>query len=62
VQAMVRIFRENKVETSTLPLLHGWRFDLAGSRLWSAIDGKPFTIVCDARLDPPVTITMSADA
>jgi len=59
VQAMVRIFRENKRETSTLPLLHGWRFDLAGARLWSAIDGKPFTIVCDARLDPPVTITMT---
>ena len=47
VQACVRIFREGRRENSTLPLLQGWRWDLAGRNLWSVMESTPVTIVCD---------------
>jgi hypothetical protein len=60
VQAFVRAFREGKQATSAVPLMHGWRWDLAGSSLWAVLDTTPVTIVCDDSLDPPVRIHLSA--
>lgn len=60
VQGFVRAFREGKRENSTLPLLHGWRWDLAGSNLWSVLESTPVTIVCDDSLEPPVRIHLTA--
>jgi ribonuclease D len=60
VQGFVRAFRDGKKTISELPLLHGWRWDLAGSNLWSVLEATPVTIVCDDNLEPPVKIHLSA--
>jgi ribonuclease D len=59
VQAFVRAFRDGKKAASSLPLLHGWRWDLAGSSLWSVLEATPVTIICDDNLEPPVKIHLS---
>lgn len=56
VQTLVRVFREEGRDKSALPLLHGWRWQIAGQHLWAILQNKPFTITCDERLDPPVQI------
>jgi ribonuclease D len=56
VQALVRVFREEGTEKSALPLLHGWRWTMAGQHLWAVLEGKPFTTTCDDKMDPPVRI------
>jgi hypothetical protein len=61
VQAFVRAFREGQPAgkhplNPSLPLLHGWRFDLAGQHLWSILDGTTVRVVCDDGQDPPVQI------
>jgi ribonuclease D len=58
VQALVRVFREEGREKSQLPLLHGWRWIMAGQHLWSILHARPFTITCDDKFDPPVRIDM----
>ncbi len=58
VQALVRVFRENNRQKSMLPLLAGWRWEMAGKHLWSVLSGQQFTITLDDRLDPPVKIDL----
>ena len=59
IQAFVRTFREGRRESSSLPLIHGWRWDLAGSDLWQVMQATPVTIVCDDTLEPPVKIHLT---
>ncbi|HEY9759314.1 MAG TPA: ribonuclease D [Oculatellaceae cyanobacterium] len=59
VQAFVRAFREGKKNESSVPLIHGWRWDLAGTNLWQVLEATPVTIVCDDSQEPPVKIHLS---
>jgi ribonuclease D len=59
VQAFVRVFREGKPDSEVVSLLHGWRWDLGGSNLWSVLQATPVTIVCDNSLEPPVRVHLS---
>lgn len=56
VQTLVRLFREDKVNGSTLPLLSGWRWELAGRKLCSMLSGAPLMVSFDTQSDPPVRI------
>ncbi|HEY9732940.1 MAG TPA: ribonuclease D [Drouetiella sp.] len=54
LQALVRAHRERSLEKSPLPLLQGWRRDMAGNNLISLLDGEALTVSVDNNADPPI--------
>ena len=54
LQALVRAHRENALAKSPLPLLQGWRKDMAGDKLIKLLDGAAFTVTIDNDADPPI--------
>jgi len=56
LQAMVRLHREGKIKNSSLPLLHGWRWNIAGKRLMEILDGAPLTVTMNSEKDPPIIL------
>lgn len=54
LQAMVRIYKEGKIENCTLPIMQGWRRNIAGQRLLDALSGAPLTVTVNAEQDPPI--------
>jgi ribonuclease D len=57
LQALVRAHREGALAKSPLPLLQGWRKDMAGDKLIKLLDGTPFTVTIDNNADPPIQFT-----
>jgi ribonuclease D len=58
LQALVRAHREHALDSSPLPLLQGWRRDMAGERLIKLLDGAPFTVTIDNNADPPIQLSI----
>jgi ribonuclease D len=56
LQALVRIHKDNAIKESSLPLLHGWRWDMAGATLCKILDGTPFAVSIDKEADPPIKL------
>lgn len=57
LQALVRAHRESILDKSPLPLLQGWRRDMAGNKLISILEGAPFTVAIDNSADPPIKLS-----
>ena len=54
LQALVRLHREKKIENAKLPLLQGWRKEIAGDKLTQLLDGGAMELRFDTSGDPPV--------
>jgi len=54
LQALVRAHREKSLNKSPLPLLQGWRRDMAGDNLIKLLDGEALTVTVDNSADPPI--------
>jgi len=61
LQALVRLQREGKVETTTLPLMQGWRKEIAGARLASLLKGGAMRISFKAQQDPPLIMEIEGE-
>jgi ribonuclease D len=59
VQAFVKIFGDGAQDKATLPLFHGWRWEMAGKHLSAALNGRPVTVTLNKRGDPPVDLGFS---
>jgi ribonuclease D len=59
LQTLVRLHRENALhKPQTLPLLNGWRYEMAGSKLTTLLDGAPLTVSIDNQADPPLKLEL----
>ena len=59
LQTLVRLHRENAIhKPQTLPLLNGWRYEMAGSKLTTLLDGAPLTVSIDNQADPPLRLEL----
>ena len=56
LQALVRLHREGKLDSTSLPLLQGWRREIAGSRLASLLDGGKMLLSFQTQSDPPLNM------
>jgi ribonuclease D len=54
LQALVRAHRDRSLAESPLPLLQGWRRDMAGNSLIKLLDGEALTVRVDNSADPPI--------
>lgn len=54
LQALVRLQREGKLHSSKLPLLQGWRKEIAGQKLVALLEGGAMSMSFETRSDPPV--------
>jgi len=61
LQALVRLHREGKLDVARLPLLQGWRWEMAGKKLASLLEGSELTMTFDPRNDPPVHMQINGD-
>jgi len=61
LQALVRLHREGKMDVARLPLLQGWRWEMAGKKLASLLDGSELTMTFSPRSDPPVKMQINGD-
>jgi ribonuclease D len=61
LQALVRLHREGKLDVARLPLLQGWRWEMAGKKLASLLEGSELTMKFNPRNDPPVQIQIDAN-
>ncbi|HEY9719039.1 MAG TPA: ribonuclease D [Trichormus sp.] len=59
LQALVRLHREGKVNAARLPLLQGWRREIAGNKLVSLLEGAALTMTFDPHTDPPVVMQIA---
>ncbi|HEY9715629.1 MAG TPA: hypothetical protein V6C72_19300, partial [Chroococcales cyanobacterium] len=59
LQAFVRIHREKQTDKSDLPLLNGWRRDMAGNLLLKLLDGAPLTVTFVPATDPNPPIQLN---
>jgi ribonuclease D len=44
LQQLIKLHRENKLETRPTPLTKGWRYELAGKKLVSLLEGNDLTV------------------
>jgi ribonuclease D len=63
LQALVKLHRESGLSKEhPLPLLNGWRWEMAGSKLGQLLDGAPLTVSIDNQADPPLKLQLQAAA
>lgn len=62
LQALVRLHREGKLASAKLPLLNGWRREIAGSKLSALLDGGAMALRFDTQSDPPVIMQIEKSA
>ncbi|HEY9776675.1 MAG TPA: ribonuclease D [Planktothrix sp.] len=60
LQALCRLHREQKLETSNLPLLHGWRHEMAGNKIVELLKGSALAMTFDTHKDPPVHVQITS--
>lgn len=58
LQTLVKLHRDKKLKEAKLPLLHGWRQDLAGSTLLSLLDGSKLEMQLSLA-EPPISMKIS---
>lgn len=61
LQTLIKVYRDGKSDSNGLPLLHGWRREIAGSQLLKMLDGAPLVVTCDTQGDPPVHMQIGND-
>ena len=59
LQVVVRLHKEDRLDRNNLPLMQGWRYDIAGRQLCGLLDGAPLLVAIDNEQDPPVTLKFS---
>ena len=61
VQALVRIAREQRADSSDLSLLHGWRFNMAGKHLLDLLMDTHLVATFQLNNDPPVILNFETN-
>lgn len=61
LQSLVRQHRENKLKNSENPLLHGWRYELAGRRILELLNGSSLEIHFTSDIDAPILLNFNAN-
>jgi ribonuclease D len=61
LQALVRLHREGKLESTNLPLLQGWRREIAGTKLANLLKGGAMRLTFKAQSDPPLTMEIEGE-
>jgi ribonuclease D len=61
LQTLIKVVREGKSESNGLPLLQGWRKEIAGGKLLQMLDGAPLMVTCSTQSDPPIIMEIGAD-
>lgn len=57
LQSLIKLHREKKLATKNVPLLNGWRFDLAGHRLVKMLEGGDLTVSIGSAETAPILLT-----
>lgn len=56
LQSLVRAHREGGLEKSSLPLLHGWRRELAGGKMLDLLSGHDLIVSINGREEAPIDL------
>jgi len=56
LQALVKAHREKKLDQKHIPLLQGWRYELAGKKMLALLEGSDLIISINGSEDAPVDL------